>query len=117
MLLPITAVQQRQRDNLLAAAAFLASGGADFVVAYADPDDLDDRLLPLRDVRIESPRTGTRIVCEVHLGADPAEVALDIASTWGVTTHRTVQLPAPLARLVRELVDDDQAAQRPRSSG
>ena len=51
MLLPITAVQQRQRDNLLAAAAFLASGGADFVVVGGcalvlhgcdhEPHDLD----------------------------------------------------------------------------
>jgi DNA gyrase subunit A len=68
--------------------------------------------LQLREVRDESSGNGTRIVCEVPDDADVARVEFQIASTWGVTTRHQAQLAAPLAQLVRELLDNDPAAQR-----
>ena len=44
--------------------------------------------------------------------ADVDAVVQQIASTWGVRTRRGVQLAAPLAQLVRELVDVEPEAQR-----
>jgi DNA gyrase subunit A len=67
--------------------------------------------LPLRDVRDESDGSVTRIVCELRTGADVAECERKLASTWGVTIRRPVQLRAPLPRLLRDLVDAG-AAQR-----
>jgi DNA gyrase/topoisomerase IV subunit A len=68
--------------------------------------------LPLRDIRNESSATLTRIVCEPRRGADVADVEAQIGSTWGVRTRSQVQLAAPLAEIMRELVDDDVDAQR-----
>jgi hypothetical protein len=75
-------------------------------------DEFGQLGLRLRDVRNESRGTGTRIVCELPEGAEFSLVEFQIASTWGVTTRHQVRLAAPLAQLVRELVDDDPAAQR-----
>lgn len=68
--------------------------------------------LPLRGLRDESLGDATRIVCQLRSGADPATVGPEIASTWGVGTRCEVQLAAPLAQLMRELVDEDPEAQR-----
>jgi DNA gyrase/topoisomerase IV subunit A len=68
--------------------------------------------LPLRDVRDESNGTFARIVCVLQKGADVTDVEAQIAVTWGVRTRSQVQLAAPLAQLVRELVDDDADVQR-----
>jgi len=72
--------------------------------------------IPLADVRNESRGTGwgnqTKIVCELLPDADLAECVRAIAKIWGVRTERQVQLDAPLPQLMRELVDDDQEAQR-----
>jgi len=77
-----------------------------------DPDEFAELALPLRDVRIESYGDVTRIVCELREEVTAANWEAQIASTWGVSTRRQVQLRAPLPQLMRELVDEDFAAQR-----
>jgi DNA gyrase/topoisomerase IV subunit A len=96
----------------------VARAVADRVNARWRRDDLDDRealdelALPLRDIRDESSGDDTRIVCVLRPGADIGDCERRIASTWGVTIRREVRLPAPLAQLVRELVDEDATAQQ-----
>src|SRR5439155_23018946 len=75
------------------------------------PDRFAALTLPLRQLRDESHGSVIRIVCELRTGADVAECERELASTWGVTIRRAVQLRAPLPRLLRDLVDDG-AAQR-----
>ena len=77
-----------------------------------DSDDIDELILPLRDVRNESHGDVTRIVCELRPGAMLADCEQRIAGTWGVKVRREVQLSAPLARLVHDLIDEDAVAQR-----
>jgi hypothetical protein len=74
--------------------------------------DADPQAIPLADVRIEPHGQVNRIVCYPLPDAMPGDYAPLIASTWGVRTERRVFLPAPLPQLMRELVDDDNAAQR-----
>jgi DNA gyrase/topoisomerase IV subunit A len=85
-------------------------------LARLDPDRVPQEFvelaLPLKDVRDESYGTVTRIVCELRSEANITEVEPQIASTWGVRTRSQVQLAAPLAQLMRELVDEDPEAQR-----
>ena len=80
-------------------------------------DVLDELALPLRDVRDESYADVTRIVCEPRAEAMLEECERRIAATWGVRISREVQLPAPLAPLVRSIVDEDPAAQRSALAG
>jgi DNA gyrase/topoisomerase IV subunit A len=68
--------------------------------------------IPLADVRIESHSQVARIVCYPLPHATPVEYEPLIASTWGVRTEHSTQLPAPLPVLLRELIDDDHEAQR-----
>ena len=75
-------------------------------------DEFDDLVLDLRDVRNESVDPITRIVCVLRDDAVPSLVEPQLASTWGVRIRREVGLAAPLAPLVRELVQGDPAAQR-----
>jgi DNA gyrase/topoisomerase IV subunit A len=77
-----------------------------------DADEFAELALPLRDVQNGSYGDVTRIVCELREDAIPADWDAQIASTWGVSTRGQVQLRAPLAQLMRELVDEDLAAQR-----
>jgi DNA gyrase/topoisomerase IV subunit A len=78
-----------------------------------DGEALDELALPLRDVRDESYGAVTRIVCEPRPEAMIEDCEQRIAATWGVrVVMPRVQLPAPLAQLVRGLVDEDAAAQR-----
>ena len=86
----------------------------DWQVRHGSPDAAT--AIPLADIRNESTGAGwgnqTRIVCELLPEADLAECQQAIATIWGVRTERQVQLAAPLPQLMRELVDDDQEAQR-----
>ena len=77
-----------------------------------DPADLDELDLPLRDVRNMSHGQTEKIVClpNRHYVLDLIEPRL--AAIWGVRTRTTVQLPAPLPVLMRELADQDPAALR-----
>jgi hypothetical protein len=77
-----------------------------------DPDEFAELGLPLKDIRDESYGDVARIVCEPRSGTNFADLERQIASTWGARTRRQVQLGAPLAHLMRELVEDDSAAQR-----
>jgi DNA gyrase/topoisomerase IV subunit A len=65
--------------------------------------------LPLRDVRNESSRDTTRVVCELLAGANPELCRQRLLETWPVTIEITVRLGAPLATLVRGFVDEPTA--------
>jgi DNA gyrase subunit A len=78
-----------------------------------DPDgDFDELALRLRSVTNVSRGDTERVVCEPSPTAALNDLVDQIAATWGVRTRTSVQLAAPLAQLVRELVDDDTEAQR-----
>jgi DNA gyrase/topoisomerase IV subunit A len=91
---------------------------ANRVDAEADRDpsarqpDLFDRMrVLLRDIRNESHDCLARVVCELEPGADP-EVCRDrVLETWPVTTRVRVQLGAPLAQRLHQIIDGSDAQQ------
>jgi DNA gyrase/topoisomerase IV subunit A len=67
--------------------------------------------LPFRDVNDESMSGATRVVCRLREGADARDAARRVLDVWPVSIERVAWLQAPLGSLVRDLVDDDRAAQ------
>lgn len=67
--------------------------------------------VPLRDIRNESRDDLGRVVCDLEPEADPATCRERVLETWPVTTELTAQLGAPLAQLLREIVDGSDAQQ------
>ncbi|HEX4775477.1 MAG TPA: hypothetical protein VFW74_01775, partial [Acidimicrobiia bacterium] len=68
--------------------------------------------LPIGDVRDESSRDETRIVCELAEGTDVDDARDRLADTYGMVVRRHVQLRRPLAELVQQYTDADRDAQR-----
>ena len=121
------AIESDERGSRLVISHFpwsIGPGDAAEALAHrVDVDDADSSLrndhpdlyavmhLPLRDIRNESRDDVGRIVCELEPDADPEICREGVLETWPVTTEFTVQLGAPLAQLLREIVDGSDAQQ------
>ena len=80
-------------------------------LASSHPELHEQLLIPLKDVRDESTANLSRVVCVLEPGADVDECRLRILETWPVSIEVNVELPGPLADVIRGWVDrpDDQA--------
>ena len=67
--------------------------------------------IALRDVRNETISEVQRLVCDVAPGGDPEVSRQRVLDTWPISIELTVQLGAPLAALLRDLVDGSEVQQ------
>src|SRR5439155_374626 len=90
-------------DEVLSAIAHRIAGAERWRPHFAELAGMAS--IPLRDLRDESSRSATRLVCELEPGADPTNVAARLRATMPVTIEFSVKLALPLATLLRKFAD------------